>query len=63
MMDVCFTVTSQTADATDLTGEEIIEAIQQRVLQLIAEGHNRKEKADVGGAFGHCDTLKFPSPD
>ena len=61
MMDVCFTVTSTTAVAADLTGKEIMDAIQQRVLQLVAEGHNKKTRADVGGTFGHCDSLVIPT--
>tara|TARA_R110000751_G_scaffold30576_1_gene78115 strand:- start:281 stop:487 length:207 start_codon:yes stop_codon:yes gene_type:complete len=58
MLDIAFTVISETEDPNDITPEEIHLAIERRLVTLREEG-----QYDIGGAIGHCDTYKIEEYD
>ena len=53
MLDMAFTVVSETEDGSDITPLQIQQGILLRLLVLLEEG-----SWDIGGAIGFCDTYK-----
>tara|TARA_R110002051_G_scaffold1494_2_gene8265 strand:- start:1345 stop:1578 length:234 start_codon:yes stop_codon:yes gene_type:complete len=56
MLDVAFTVISETEDGSDITPEQIHLAIERRLVTLREVG-----QYEIGGAIGHCDTYRDES--
>lgn len=51
MMDIAFSVVSETEDPFDLTAEELLAGLERRIDNLKSENYE-----EVKEAFGHCDT-------
>ena len=58
MLDIAFTVISETEDGSDITPEQIHLGIERRLVTLSEEG-----QYDIGGAIGHCDTYEIEEQD
>tara|TARA_B110000503_G_C7127191_1_gene405205 strand:+ start:155 stop:526 length:372 start_codon:yes stop_codon:yes gene_type:complete len=58
MLDIAFTVISEEEDGSDITPEQIHEAIAKRLVSL-AEAN----EYDIGGAIGICDTYEIEEND
>jgi len=58
MLDMAFTVVSETEDGSDITPAQIQQGILLRLIGLIEEG-----SWEIGGAIGLCDTYNEENKD